>query len=49
MTALSSASVSPRTVDLLWWLPRAAILGLLAFLIFGPLANMLIWTVAPLP
>ncbi|MBS1181194.1 MAG: spermidine/putrescine transporter permease [Proteobacteria bacterium] len=46
MTALSSASVSPRTVDLLWWLPRAAGLGLLAFLIFGPLANMLIWTVA---
>lgn len=30
----------------LGWLPRAAILGLLAFLIFGPLANLLLWTVA---
>jgi ABC-type spermidine/putrescine transport system permease subunit II len=29
----------------LWWLPRAAILGLIAFFIFGPLANMLLWTV----
>lgn len=32
--------------NLLWWLPRAAILGGLAFVIFGPLFNMLIWTVA---
>lgn len=32
--------------NLLWWLPRAAILGGLAFVIFGPLLNMLIWTVA---
>lgn len=30
----------------LWWLPRALILGLLAFAIFGPLANLLLWTVA---
>jgi len=30
----------------LWWLPRAAILGLLAFIIFGPLLNLLLWTVA---
>jgi putative spermidine/putrescine transport system permease protein len=29
----------------LWWLPRAAVLGLLAFFIFGPLANLLLWTV----
>ncbi|WAP70955.1 ABC transporter permease [Jiella pelagia] len=30
----------------LWWLPRALVLGLVAFAIFGPLANLLIWTVA---
>jgi ABC-type spermidine/putrescine transport system permease subunit II len=27
------------------WIPRAILLGLLAFAIFGPLANMLLWTV----
>ncbi len=45
-----SAIVVPRRdfelSSLLWWLPRAAILGGLAFVIFGPLLNMLIWTVA---
>lgn len=30
----------------LWWLPRAAILGVLAFIVFGPLFNLLLWTVA---
>ncbi|MAU98901.1 MAG: spermidine/putrescine ABC transporter permease [Fulvimarina sp.] len=30
----------------LWWLPRALVLGLVAFAIFGPLANLLLWTVA---
>jgi len=30
----------------LWWIPRAILLGLLAFAIFGPLANLLLWTVA---
>ncbi|WP_137930716.1 ABC transporter permease [Mesorhizobium comanense] len=30
----------------LWWLPRALILALLAFVIFGPLLNLLLWTVA---
>lgn len=29
----------------LWWVPRAIILGLLAFAIFGPLTNLLLWTV----
>lgn len=29
----------------LWWLPRAAILGILAFVIFGPLGNLLLWAV----
>ena len=28
------------------WIPRAIILGLFAFVIFGPLANMLLWAVA---
>ncbi|WP_119390590.1 ABC transporter permease [Taklimakanibacter lacteus] len=28
------------------WLPRALLLGLLAFVIFGPLTNLLLWTVA---
>jgi ABC-type spermidine/putrescine transport system permease subunit II len=33
-----------RRVDL-WWLPRAVVLGALAFAIFGPLANLVLWTV----
>ncbi len=36
---------SAFTVDL-WWIPRAIVLGLLAFAIFGPLTNLLLWTVA---
>ena len=32
--------------QLLRWLPAAIVLGLLAFVIFGPLANMLLWAVA---
>ncbi|HVZ02420.1 MAG TPA: ABC transporter permease subunit [Dongiaceae bacterium] len=34
-----------RVLDL-WWLPRALILGALAFAIFGPLTNLVLWTVA---
>ncbi len=30
----------------LWWLPRALVLGLLAFIIFGPLSNLVLWTIA---
>jgi ABC-type spermidine/putrescine transport system permease subunit II len=30
----------------LWWLPRALALGLLAFIVFGPLANLALWSVA---
>lgn len=29
----------------MWWIPRAIVLGLLAFAIFGPLSNLLLWTV----
>jgi len=30
----------------LWWIPRAIVLALIAFAIFGPLTNVLLWTVA---
>lgn len=30
----------------LWWVPRAIVLGLIAFIIFGPLTNLVLWTVA---
>lgn len=29
----------------LWWVPRGIVFGLMAFFIFGPLFNMLLWTV----
>lgn len=41
---VTAAQSHPLTV--LWWIPRAIIFGLLAFFIFGPLANLLLWTVA---
>lgn len=34
-----------RLPDMLWWLPRGVVFGLLAFIIFGPLTNLLLWTV----
>lgn len=40
------AAAAPRFRLDLWWLPRAALLGMLAFIIFGPLANLVLWTVA---
>ena len=50
MSAPSVFLAAPRDLtfvrNLLLWLPRAAVLGALAFVIFGPLLNMLIWTVA---
>lgn len=33
-------------LGLLWWVPRGIVFGLIAFLIFGPIANLLLWTVA---
>lgn len=45
---MSTAALSPASprfrVDL-WWIPRAIILGLIAFAIFGPLTNLVIWAV----
>jgi len=36
--------VSGRSVlAALWWLPRGLVLGLLAFAIFGPISNLLLW------
>lgn len=47
MTTLTHSTAAPSRLRLdLWWLPRAAVLGLLAFAIFGPLANLLLWAVA---
>ncbi|WP_105440186.1 ABC transporter permease [Neorhizobium sp. T25_13] len=45
MTAAHNpAARNPLTA--LWWVPRGIIFGLMAFFIFGPLFNLLIWTVA---
>lgn len=49
MSAPSASLGQRRNIELsslIWWVPRAAILGGLAFVIFGPLLNMMIWTVA---
>jgi ABC-type spermidine/putrescine transport system permease subunit II len=46
MTALTHSITAPSRLRLdLWWLPRGILLGLLAFAIFGPLANLLLWAV----
>ena len=47
MTAATSLPMPSltRRLSALWWVPRAVIFGLMAFFIFGPLANMLLWTV----
>ena len=42
MTASSSRSL----LAALWWVPRGIVFGLMAFFIFGPLANLVLWTVA---
>ncbi|WP_105402217.1 ABC transporter permease [Neorhizobium sp. T7_12] len=42
--ARNSAARNPLAA--LWWVPRGIIFGLMAFVIFGPLFNLLLWTVA---
>jgi ABC-type spermidine/putrescine transport system permease subunit II len=32
--------------SLMWWLPRGILLGLFAFFVFGPLVNLVLWSVA---
>jgi ABC-type spermidine/putrescine transport system permease subunit II len=45
MTAVRNPA--PRNpLAALWWVPRGIIFGLMAFFIFGPLFNLLLWTVA---
>lgn len=45
MSAFASSATRPFARIDLWWIPRAFFLGLLAFAIFGPLTNLLLWTV----
>ncbi|MGK6317633.1 ABC transporter permease [Neorhizobium sp. DT-125] len=45
MTA-SVMAASRNSLVALWWVPRGIVFGLMAFFIFGPLLNMLLWTVA---
>lgn len=45
MTVAASSRSQGFRLDL-WWVPRAVALGLLAFVIFGPLTNLVLWTVA---
>ena len=44
---IAATSVGRPAMGLdLWWIPRGVVLGLIAFVIFGPLANLVLWTVA---
>jgi len=45
MTAPATAA-SRNPLAALWWVPRGIVFGLMAFFIFGPLFNMVLWTVA---
>ncbi|MDO1581099.1 ABC transporter permease [Rhizobium oryzicola] len=40
------SSTLRSSLSTLWWVPRGLIFGLMAFFIFGPLFNLLLWTVA---
>jgi ABC-type spermidine/putrescine transport system permease subunit II len=46
MTTAAASTLSFRPLAALWWIPRGIVFGLMAFFIFGPLANLLLWTVA---
>ncbi|KQV70382.1 ABC transporter permease subunit [Rhizobium sp. Root1220] len=46
MTTAAAIAIPSRPLAALWWIPRGIIFGLLAFFIFGPLFNLLLWTVA---
>jgi len=45
-TQVLALKSSFRPPQWLWWLLRGIIFGVIAFLIFGPITNMLLWTVA---
>jgi ABC-type spermidine/putrescine transport system permease subunit II len=44
MSAVAVAAAPGSRIDW-YWIPRAILFGLLAFIIFGPLVNLLLWTV----
>jgi ABC-type spermidine/putrescine transport system permease subunit II len=44
MSAVAEAAAPGSRIDW-YWIPRAILFGLLAFIIFGPLVNLLLWTV----
>jgi ABC-type spermidine/putrescine transport system permease subunit II len=46
MMKMKTVSFSGSSWSTLWWIPRGIIFGLMAFFIFGPLFNLLVWTVA---
>jgi ABC-type spermidine/putrescine transport system permease subunit II len=43
---MTTISRSRASLAGLWWVPRGIVFGLMAFFIFGPLANLVLWTVA---
>jgi ABC-type spermidine/putrescine transport system permease subunit II len=43
---MKTVSFTGSAWSTLWWIPRGIIFGLMAFFIFGPLFNLLVWTVA---
>jgi len=43
---MTTISGSRASLAALWWVPRGIVFGLMAFFIFGPLANLVLWTVA---
>jgi putative spermidine/putrescine transport system permease protein len=43
---MTTVSRSRASLAALWWVPRGIVFGLMAFFIFGPLANLVLWTVA---
>lgn len=42
----ASLSLTSRAMPALLWVPRAIVLGVLAFFIFGPLTNLVLWSFA---
>ncbi len=44
--AVGVTATQSHPLTVLWWIPRTIIFAMLAFFIFGPLANLLLWTIA---
>jgi putative spermidine/putrescine transport system permease protein len=43
---MSVLKANPALINALWWVSRGIVFGTLAFFIFGPLFNLVLWTVA---